>query len=99
MGNTCKNCCNNHDANLTQFNNIDQFYNPFYIFNKNMIFDRNKIDRHGPGQGLVIDEIPRKLTKLQNDINTKYPQNNLKLDSDSLVLRTSLSLSSSFLVV
>lgn len=29
-----------------------------------MIFDRSKIDRHGPGQGLLIDEIPRKLTKL-----------------------------------
>jgi len=55
MGNTFKTCCDNNNANLTQFNNIDEFYNPFYIFNKSMIFDRNKIDRHGPGQGLVID--------------------------------------------
>lgn len=64
MGNKCKNCCDHNDANNTQFKNIDQFYNPFYIFNKNMVFERNKIERHGPSQGQVIDEIPRKIIKV-----------------------------------
>jgi len=52
-----------------------------------MVFDRNKIERHGPSQGVVIDELPRKIIKIENEINTRYPQNNLRLTSDSYVLR------------
>ncbi len=52
-----------------------------------MIFERNKIDRHGPNQGQVIDELPRKIIKVENDINTRYPQSGLRLDSDCYVLR------------
>jgi len=44
-----------------------------------MVFERNKIERHGPSQGQVIDEIPRKIIKVENDINTRYPQNNIRL--------------------
>jgi hypothetical protein len=44
-----------------------------------MVFERNKIERHGPSQGQVIDEIPRKIIKVENDINTRHPQNNIRL--------------------
>lgn len=60
MGN---NCCHKEEPEVYENITIDEFFDPFTEMKSYMTLDPSLIERHGPKNGVLLNDIPRTILK------------------------------------
>ncbi len=80
-------CCKNSKG-VDPYSNIDEYHNPFQHLAAKTIRDDSTISAHGSNTGRLLDQMPRNIARLENQINAKAQADKPSLHHNSYLLRT-----------